>query len=255
MAVLEVTRVGATAVITLNRPEQRNALDDALRSALAIAVADVRADAGVRSVVLRGAGGHFCSGGDVKAMAQLDGHGDLGFLTRDRLAQMHRWFDELVDLEKPVIAAVEGTAYGAGLSLALAADFVLTAASARFCAAFSRIGLVPDAGAMYLLPRQVGLSCAKDLVFSARVVDAEEAVRVGLAHAMVDGDVLEGALAFAKRFNEAPPQAIGLAKSIMNHAFESDRHSVYALEGLAQAVCRESAGHRKAMEALQAQRR
>lgn len=255
MAVLEVSRVGATAVLTLNRPEQRNALDDALRSALAAAVADVRDDASVRSVVLTGAGGHFCAGGDVKAMAQLEGHDDLGFLTRDRLARMHRWFDELVDLEKPVIAAVEGAAYGAGLSLALAADFILVAPSARLCAAFTRIGLVPDVGAMYLLPRQVGLSRAKELVFSARVVEAGEAVRIGLAHATVEGDLLAGALEFAEGFTDAPAQALGLAKSIMNHAFESDRRSVYALEAMAQAVCRGSDGHRRALEAMQSGQR
>lgn len=243
MTVLQLSRAGATAVLTLNRPDARNALDDELRAALADAIAQVQGDASVRSVVLTGAGGNFCAGGDIKSIAQLNGHADLGFVTRDRLMQLQRWFEQLVDLEKPVIAAVDGAAYGAGLSLALAADFILVTSRARLCASFSRMALVPDAGAMYLLPRQVGLSRAKELVFSARVVTAQEAVRIGLAHTLAEGDLMAEALALAHTFNAAPTQAIGIAKSVMNRAFESDRPTVFAQEAMAQALCRGSTAH------------
>lgn len=247
MSVLQVQRHGATAVLTLNRPEQRNALDLELRAAFAEAVPQVRDDPSVRAVVITGAGGHFCSGGDIKSMAQsLQGPRDI-FEGRERIRKIHRWFDELVDLEKPVIAAVDGSAFGAGLSLALAADFVIASPRAKFCAVFARIGYVPDMGLMYLLPRAVGLARAKELVFSARVVDTGEAQSLGIVQQVAEGDVVQEALALAARFEHAPTEALGLAKSVMNRAFESDRDTVYAQEAAAQAMCRESAFHQEAV--------
>ena len=246
MSILLLERHGGTAVLTMNRPEQRNALDLELRSAFAQAVAEVRDDPSVRAVVLTGAGGHFCAGGDIKAMGSSDAKRDI-FEGRERIRKIHRWFDELVDLEKPVIAAVDGVAFGAGLSLALAADFVLASPRAKFCSVFARLGYVPDMGAMYLLPRAVGLARAKDMVFSARVVDASEALAIGLVQQVVPGDLRQAAIDFAERFHTAPTETLGLVKGVMNHAFESDRRSIYAQEATAQAMCRESAFHQEAV--------
>lgn len=247
MTVLCIDRIGATAVLTMNRPEARNALDLELRAAFVSAVAEVRDDASVRAVVLTGAGGHFCAGGDVKTLSQgQDGKRDI-FEGRERIRKIHRWFDELVDLEKPVIAAVDGVAFGAGLSLALAADYVLCSSRAKFCSVFARLGFVPDMGAMYLLPRAIGLARAKDMVFSARVVEPVEALAMGLVQQVVSGDVREAALTFAERFHHAPTDAIGLAKGVMNHAFESERRDVYAQEAMAQAIARESDFHQEAV--------
>jgi 2-(1,2-epoxy-1,2-dihydrophenyl)acetyl-CoA isomerase len=229
----------------MNRPNKRNALDDAMRRGFAEAVARVRDDPAVKAVVLTGAGGHFCGGGDIASMANAERG---AFTSRERIRSLHRWFDELVDLEKPVISAVDGVAFGAGLSLALSADLVLASKSASFNTTFARIGLVPDMGAMYLLPRLVGLQRAKELVFSARTVDAEEALRIGLICAIAEDDVLSEALALASTFHAAPTEAIGLAKAVMNRSFESDRDLVYAQESLAQAVCRESEFHLRAVE-------
>lgn len=142
------------------------------------------------------------------------------WIERERLQQ---WVGALADLEKPVIAAVDGVAYGAGLSLALAADFILATPAARLCAVFTRVGLVPDAGAMYFLPRRVGLPRAKELVFSAREVNAQEALRIGLVDSVVPGDLMAQALAMAGSFNGAATDAIGLAKAVMNRSLESDR--------------------------------
>ena len=246
MSVLELSRVGANAVLTMNRPGARNALDLEMRAAFADLLVRLRDDSSVRAVVLTGAGGHFCAGGDIRAMGGGQGGGDV-FEGRDRMRAMHRWFDELVDLEKPVIAAVDGVAYGAGLSLALAADFVLASAQATFCAVFARIGYVPDLGSMYLLPRSVGLARAKELAFSARVVDAEEALDLGIAQRVVrEGTVLDAALALASRLEHAPAGALGIVKSVMNHAFESERRTVYMQEALAQSLCRESSFHKEA---------
>lgn len=248
MAVLEITRSGATAVLTMNRPAARNALDMELRAAFADAVATVREDAAVRSVVLTGAGGHFCAGGDVRAIASGgQGKRDI-FEGRTRIQEIQRWMDELIDLEKPVIAAVDGVAFGAGMSLALAADFVLVSPRASFCSAFTRVGFVPDMGAMYLLPRAVGLSRAKEIVFTGRVIDAQEACALGMAHQLcADGDVLSAAIRLAAGFEHAPAGAIAIMKSVMNHAFESERRIVFAQESMAQAMCRESDFHQEAV--------
>jgi 2-(1,2-epoxy-1,2-dihydrophenyl)acetyl-CoA isomerase len=235
---------GATAVVVLNRPNRRNALNQALRDALADAIARVRDDPAVKAVVLSGAGGHFCAGGDIRS--GLDTRGDV-FEGRDRMLRSHRWFEQLLDLEKPVIAAVDGNAFGAGLSLALAADFILASSKAQFCSAFVRLGYVPDMGAMYLLPRAIGLPRAKSMVFTGRVMQAAEAFESGLLHEVCEGDVLQQALALARTFHTAPIQAIGLAKSVMNQAFEADRRSVLAQEAMAQAICRESAFHNEAV--------
>ena len=247
MSVLQIEKDGAVAVLTMNRPQARNALDLELREAFAQAVPEVRDDPQVRAVVLAGAGGHFCAGGDVKTIAGGgQGARDI-YEGRERIRKIHRWFDELVDLEKPVVAAVDGVAFGAGMSLALAADFVLASPRAKFCAVFARLGFVPDMGAMYLLPRAIGLARAKELVFSARVVDAQEALDLGLVQQVCTGDLLQSAVDFARRFQHAPTGAIGLAKSVMNHAFESERRDVYAQEAMGQAIARESAFHQEAV--------
>ncbi len=247
MAVLEISRSGATAVLTLNRPERRNALDGSLRDALQAAVGQLRDDTEVRSVVLAGAGGHFCAGGDINAMQQSQEQADLGLRTRGRIQALQHWMGALADLEKPVIAAVDGVAFGAGLSLALAADFILAAPGARFCAVFTRIGLVPDAGAMYFLPRRVGLPRAKELVFSAREVGAEEALRIGLVDEVVHDGLMTRALAMAQGFHGAGADAMGIAKNIMNGSFESGRDNIFEREALAQAICRESVFHRQSL--------
>ena len=239
---------GATAVVTLNRPEARNALDQAMRDELTVLVPQLRDDRSIKAVVLTGAGGHFCAGGDIKSMMNtVAGKQDV-FDSRNRMLALHRWFDDLLDLEKPVISAVQGSAFGAGLSLALAADFVFAAPSAKFCCVFSKIGFVPDLGAMHLLPRLVGLQTAKELAFTARVVGADEAKQLGMAYKVTGEDVLQEAIAFAERFANAPTEAMGMTKRVMNHAFESQRAEVFQQEALAQTLCRESAFHQEAIQ-------
>jgi 2-(1,2-epoxy-1,2-dihydrophenyl)acetyl-CoA isomerase len=245
---LSIEISGSTAIVTLNRPRQRNALDMSLREALAEAVPKLRDNADVCAVVLTGAGGHFCAGADVKLLAEAQQATRDVFEGRERVRRFRLWLDELIDLEKPVIAAVEGSAVGAGLSLALAADMVLAAPSARFSAVFARIGYVPDMASMYLLPRAVGLGTAKELVFSARTVEAEEALQIGLVQAIHPvASLRSAALALAERFAHAPTGALGLAKQMMNRAFETDRRTVFEYEALAQSLCRESAFHRESV--------
>lgn len=248
MAVLESKKVGSTIVLTLNRPEQRNALSLDLREALAHMIPVIRDDASIKSVVITGAGGHFCSGGDIKGLSEvLSGERDI-FEGRARIRKIHRWLDELIDLEKPVIAAVDGSVFGGGLSLALAADFVVASSRAKFCSVFARIGYVPDMGLMYLLPRAIGLARAKDLIFSARVVGAEEAKDMGLIQQVYDPEeLLERALEYAARFDNAPLDSIGIVKTILNRSLESDRRDVMAQEAMLQSMCRESDFHHEAV--------
>ncbi|KWR89126.1 enoyl-CoA hydratase/isomerase family protein [Cupriavidus sp. IDO] len=228
-------KVGATAVITLNRPHRRNALDDSIKAAMTDIVRAVREDRSVSAVVLTGAGGNFCAGADLG-----DGGADAerGFYVRDLLLDHHGWFAELTDLEKPVISAVDGFATGAGLSVALAADFIIASDRARFVSSFARVGFVPDLSLMYILPRRVGLVRAKEIVFSAREIQGEEAVAIGLAEAVVPVDRLrDAAVEFAQRFEKAPTHVLGMAKRIMNRTFETDRHALLQLEAAVQGLC------------------
>lgn len=240
------TVANGVGTITLNRPEARNALGLEMREGLAKAVVQMRDDADVHTVVITGAGGAFCSGGDISLMLNSQ-QSSVGY--RARMQALHQWFSELVNMEKPVIAAVDGPAFGAGLSLALAADFVLTTQRAKFCAVFGRIGLVPDLGAMHLLPRIVGQQKAKELVFTARTVSAQEAQQLGIVY-----DIAEDAAALqaktqelAARFAGASTTAIGMAKHIMNQAFELNGHAMAELEAFAQATCRSSDYHQDAI--------
>lgn len=238
-------RHGATLVIRLNKPQARNAFDLEMRQGIAEAVYEARDNAEVRAVVISGSGSAFCAGGDLKS---LSAEQRSVFADRDRIRRLHIWFRELVNLEKPVIAAVHGPAFGAGFILALASDFVLATPSARFCAVFTRMGLVPDLGAFYLLPRVVGLMRAKELVFSAREIDVEEARSLGIVYDVVpEVRLLDEALAMAARFHGAATQAIGISKNILNRSFNLDQDTLAELEAAAQAMVMKTEYHHDAV--------
>lgn len=238
-------RHGATLLIRINRPERRNAFDLEVREGLAQAIFEARDDDGVRAVVITGTAGVFCAGGDLKSLSEAK---RPVFKDRDRIRRLHLWFRELVNLEKPVIAAVDGPAFGAGFNLALACDFVLATPKARFCAVFGRIGLVPDLGGFFLLPRIVGLQRAKDLVFSAREMGAEEAQSLGIVMQVVAAERLEQeALALASRYHNASTEALGIAKNILNRSFNLDQDTLAELESSAQALAVHTAYHDEAV--------
>lgn len=181
-------RKGSVAHVTLNRPDAGNAIDVALARHLLTAVEDVAADPAVRCVVLRGNGRMFCAGGDVKA---LHGAGDaLPELLREILAYLHPAILGLATMDKPVIAAVHGPAAGAGIGLAAAADIGLAGPEAHFTMAYSRIGLSPDGGATWLLPRLIGLRRTQELALTNRRLSADEAAALGLISRAVPQDDL-----------------------------------------------------------------
>lgn len=232
--------------LTLNRPQQRNAIDLAMREEMRAAVDRLRRDESIRSVILTGEGGNFCAGGDIRSMRTRSAGPEAA---RKRLRDNLDWCEGLIALDKPVIAAVAGAAYGAGFSLALAADFILAAPDARFCASFGRIGLIPDFGCHYTLPRRVGLARAKELIFSAREIDAEEAAELGIAYRVVANETLVAAAEeLARRFLNAAPTAIAIAKTVLDQTFSLDLRQMLEAEANGQAICLETAYHREAVE-------
>jgi 2-(1,2-epoxy-1,2-dihydrophenyl)acetyl-CoA isomerase len=244
MGKIRFEQQGATAILTLDDAPVRNALSPEMRVEVAEVVERVRTDAGIRALVITGANGHFCSGGDLRniASAGLDNSG-----WRDRLHLLHGWLAKLLSLDKPVICAVDGAAYGAGFGLALAGDFLIATPRARMSVSFLKVGLVPDCGIFYTLPRVVGPQRARELMLSAREVKAEEALRLGLAMEVVGADqLLPRALALAKSFEGASPMAVSLIKRAC--ASTGDLVGQLNLEADAQALAMGSPEHKSAIQ-------
>jgi len=217
LRVLKLERQGAVAIVTLNRPERLNALNRELQDAVVDAMAEVREDDAIRAAVVVGAGRGFCSGADVRGIrsaaedqpqnVRLD---ELGWVGRQALA--------VSGLDKPTVAAVNGIAAGAGMSLALACDLRVGGAQTAFRSVFIERSLSPDAGLTYFLTRIVGYSRAADLVFTSRTVQAEEALQLGLLNRVVaDADVLPAAVELAEQIARWPPLALRASKRVLQH--------------------------------------
>jgi len=237
------------------RPAARNALSLALRADYAEMLDRVEADRGIRALVITGSGGSFCAGGDLKSLQQRSASTDPELNSPDamrrRVQASHAWLERLRQLELPVIAAVDGPAYGAGFSIALAADFVLASERASFCMSFAKIGLVPDLGAFYLLPRTVGLPMAKELALTARRVAAQEARQLGIAHSIHAADALDAAaMAFARRFRAGPREALAFSKRLLNRSYETPYATLAELECQAQAIASTTPYHADAVGAF-----
>jgi 2-(1,2-epoxy-1,2-dihydrophenyl)acetyl-CoA isomerase len=231
------------AAVTLNRPAVKNALNLDMRVELRETFNRIRAERDIRAVVLRGAGSDFCSGGDVRGMNVTSAEEG-----RNRIDDLHGWLTHLIDLDRPVIAAVDGVCYGVGFSFALAADFVIATPRARFCMPFMKIGLVPDGAAFYTLPRIVGLARAKELIFSARKIGADEAQRIGAVLEIVPPERLDArAHQIAAGLAQASPVAFGMSKRALNQSLGSDLHTMLALESAAQGIAFTTDFHHEAV--------
>jgi enoyl-CoA hydratase/carnithine racemase len=245
----EVT--GPVAVLTLNRPKARNALDDAMRETLRAELEALAADEDVRVIVLTGAGSAFCAGGDIKSMRQRleQPPGQVAVRGWRRQQQTAAFIATLANLGQVTIAAVNGPAMGLGLDVALACDFIVAAPEAQFAASFVKRGLVPDGGGLYTLPRRIGLQLTKELIYSGRTVGAEEALRIHLADRLAtSGDLLAETRAFAAQFTENSRSAIALMKSIVARTFETPFELISAQGRAAQAVSYTTEDHRAAVE-------
>jgi len=241
------------ATLTLNRPEKRNAITDAMRSEFIAALEQVAADSAIRALVLTGTGKGFCAGGDVAGMQRrMDAPaGDVGFNGWTRQQRVHHSVSLLHTLPKPVIAAVNGSANGLGADMALACDFVLASEEASFAWSYIKRGLIPDGGGMYFLPRRVGLSRAKELIFTGRKVDAAEALQLGIADRVSPADaLLADAQAWARELSQGSAPALALGKSILNQSFELPAEQVFAQGSQAQGICYTTQQHRDAVLAF-----
>lgn len=236
------------ATVTLNRPEARNALNLEMREQLEAALQALGDNPTVRVLILRGAGEHFCAGGDVKlmqarSMTAAEGQG--------RVEAMNRAVRLLVQFRTPTVAMVDGFAVGAGCNLALACDLVVASERARFGEIFARLGLIPDGGGIYLLPRRVGLARAKELVFTADTVEAQGAERLGLVNWVVPVADLEArTLVLARRLADGPPRALAAAKALLNRSLALDLDTSLAWEALVQGTMIESQDHREGLAAF-----
>ena len=247
-ATVLVDVVDGIATMTLNRPEARNALNLEMREQLETTLGGLGDDPAVRVLVLRGAGEHFCAGGDVKLMQARPVTAAEG---QARVEAMNRAVRLLVQFRTPTIAMVDGFAVGAGCNLALACDLVVASERARFGEIFARLGLVPDGGGVYLLPRRVGLARAKELVFTAETMEARNAERLGLVNLVVPVADLEArTLALARRIADGPPRALAAAKALLNRSLALDLDTSLAWEALVQGAMIESEDHREGLAAF-----
>ena len=245
---LLLAKSGAIATITLNRPEARNALDLVMRQELGAALDDVEADEHARVLILTGAGGHFCAGGDVKSMRA---HRHTAAEGRARVQLLNAMVRRLVDFPRPTIAMVDGYAVGAGSNLALCCDLIVASDRAKFGELFWKIGLVPDGGGTWLLPRVVGMARAKELIFTADVIDARDAERVGLVNRVVPVAALETTTrALADKIAAGPPAVLRMAKHMLNRAATSDLASALDLEAFSQGLALAGDDHQEGLAAF-----
>jgi 2-(1,2-epoxy-1,2-dihydrophenyl)acetyl-CoA isomerase len=234
---------GGVLWLTLNRPEAANALTPDQRDELVDRLGGAAERVEVRAVVLTATGRHFCTGADLRGSrpspARPEGAPErvMGDVARMLAGGAQQLIAAVADCDKPVIAAVNGTAAGIGAHIALACDLVLAAEEARFIEVFVRRGLVPDGGGAWLLPRLVGLSRAKELMFFGDDLSAAEAERLGLVNRVVPAGSLEQVAAeWAARLAAGPTRSIGLTKRLLNRSLESDRATAFREEALAQEL-------------------
>ncbi|MFO7313467.1 2-(1,2-epoxy-1,2-dihydrophenyl)acetyl-CoA isomerase PaaG [Rhodothermus marinus] len=223
------------ATLTLNRPDVLNSFHRPMADETIDALRRTADDPAVRAVVLTGAGRAFCAGQDLQAVLPREGEPapDLGEIVR---AQYNPIIRLIRHTEKPFVAAVNGAAAGAGANIALACDFVVAAENATFIQAFSRIGLIPDSGGTFLLPRLVGLARATALMMLAEKLPAPEAHAMGLIYRVCPADrLMDEAMALARRLAAMPTRALGMIKRALNRSFTNDLDAQLELEAELQA--------------------
>jgi enoyl-CoA hydratase/carnithine racemase len=248
-AVLLATEERGVLTLTLNRPQKRNAIDAELRDALAHAIDRAATDAAVRGVVLTGAGGAFCAGGDLARFEELHDARAYRHVSH-RLTELA---ESLERLEKPVVAAIGGVVTGAGLALALACDWRVGSPSARILFREGRIGLVPAHGGLTRLVKLLGLARAKEVLLGGEDLDAEAALGAGLLSELAD-DPLEEAHRRVELMLARAPLSFGAAKRLLQLAADTDARSATVAESLAQAALLQTDDHREGLAAARERR-
>jgi 2-(1,2-epoxy-1,2-dihydrophenyl)acetyl-CoA isomerase len=250
---LQQSNDGALRILTLNRPDQRNALNLPLLRALRAALGEAAADRSVRAVILTGAGKGFCAGADIAEWAEAEKSGKLeGYGWVD---ESHGLVAEVFEFPKPTVALLNGAAVGAGLDLALACDFRFAADSARFSCAYTKMAYPPDAGGTWLLPRLIGLAAAKRFVYTGEFWSAAEAKAAGMVSEIHPAEILTiAAMDFARRLASGPTLATAEAKKLLQTADKRDFRDQLAAEREAGERCGRSEDAREALSAAVAKR-
>jgi enoyl-CoA hydratase/carnithine racemase len=252
-SLIELVVEDAIAVLTLNRPDKRNAVSDAMRTEFIDALERVSADKAIRALVLTGAGKGFCAGGDVSGMEKRMNAptGEIAFNGWHRQQRVHHTQMLLHNMPKPVIAAVNGAASGLGADTAMACDFVMVSEWASFTWSYINRAIIADGGGMYFLPRRIGLVKAKELIFTGRKVDVDEALALGIADRKTSSEqLLADAKAWAIELSRGSATALALSKTILNQTFESPAQQIFAQGSQAQGICYTSREHRESVQAF-----
>jgi enoyl-CoA hydratase/carnithine racemase len=252
-SLIELQVESGIATLTLNRPDKRNAMSDDMRTEFVDALERIGADKAIRALVVTGAGKGFCAGGDIAGMERRMNApaGEIAFNGWHRQQRVHHAQALLHTMPKPVIAAVNGAASGLGADTALACDFIIASERASFTWSYIHRGIVPDGGGMYFLPRRVGLPRAKDLIFTGRKVDADEALALGIVDRKTTADrLVADAQAWAAELTKGSATALALGKTILNQAFELSAQQVFAQGSQAQGICYTSTEHRESVMAF-----
>jgi enoyl-CoA hydratase/carnithine racemase len=252
-SMIELQVQDGIALLALNRPEVRNAMDDSMRGMLVDALDEVAADKTIKALVLTGNGKAFCAGGDIRAMQQRAQApaGEVAYNGWARQQRTHQAISTLHALPKPTIAAVNGASTGLGADLAMCCDFVIASSSATFAWNYVLRGLIPDGGGLYFLPRRVGLVRAKELIFCGRTVQADEAMKLGVIDRLTTPQaLLADAHAWACELGQGAGAALALSKAILDKTFELSAEEVFAQGSQAQAICYTTAEHQAAIAAF-----
>lgn len=246
---MELRREGTIAVMTINNVSRRNAWSEPVKQDTLRHLESLLNDKTCRAIVITGAGGTFCSGGDVKGMKQR-GEGPMTYMTRRRDKPSLHIISTLVSCPKPVVTAVEGAAIGFGMSLAVGCDYTVASTTAKFGALNVRRGLCPDGYMYYTITARCGPGRARELLLSARMFGAQEAEKYGLVHELTEpGKALEAAMRAAERFAALPPLAFALTKSAMTHSYHT-LESAFRAEQDYQPVVHMSKDHKESVAAF-----
>ena len=248
---IELNIVEGIATLSLNRPEKRNAMTDQMRTEFIEAMEYIASEPAIRALVLTGKGKGFCAGGDMAGMEKRLSApvGELAINGWRRQLRVHHAIELLFELPKPTIAAVNGPAAGLGADTALACDFILGCEEANFAWSYIHRGIIPDGGGMYFLPRRVGLSKAKELIFSGRRVDIQEAVNLGIVDRVSNLDnLVKDAQQWARDLTQGSAAALALSKTILNQSFETPAHNIFASGAQAQGICYTTTEHKNSVE-------
>ncbi len=248
MKKISLTRENSIGIITINRPDVKNALDMEAYNEFGSAIEEGSRDSQIKVLLIRGEGDSFCTGLDLKFAATLNHMGALEFEALVKRLQNIFAFEKL---QKPVISAVQGYALGNGCDIALASDFIIAADNAKLAMSYANLGLIPDLGGTFRLPRLVGLAMARELIFTGKQIDAKQALEIGMISRVVEKDqLMEESMKFANLLAQRAPMALAMAKAAINRGLGTNLETVCQFEASMQTICFKSNDLKEAISAF-----